>query len=587
MTATNAHGESLAIALAHAARGRAVFPLVDKRPAVSWQRPHEASSDPDRVRRLWKAHPQADGAGWRVPTGLVVLDIDDPEGFAALVPSLPDAPGQRSRLGEHLLFTDPGVVQGRVAKVADLKVGGKGYVKLYEADGFDGEPPELPAEVVQLRETAMPKPAALDADEPMGSRDELLSFAGRLRRAGADADDILAAMLARLADGRIVSLDESQPWTERDLRAIAADIGSKPIGDEARYEQFGQRLLESIERWKERRLTAEPAAMSLVTVSASDLLSREYRPLVEPVPGLVAEGLNMLIGGPKMGKSWLAYQMAVAVATGGEVLGRRADRGDVLYLALEDGERRAQSRIRTVLRHLGQAWPADGSALDIAFDAEKGDEVVSQIEEWIAARPKPALVIVDTLQKIRPRSSGKRNQYELDVEDLGRVLAVTQRHPGLAVLLVHHDRKQQADDFLDSASGTHGITGSVDVALVLRRARHETQATLDVTGRDIREGKLFLAYDGDDPFWTIDPKGGLTENQVKAWEFVRAHGPMGPTAIGEHLGMDKSNVSRMLKELVMRRVFVSEDGRYRLPLQPMTTATTEDNDDNSDNEDHE
>jgi hypothetical protein len=329
---------------------------------------------------------------------------------------------------------------------------------------------------------------------------------------------------------------------------------------------------------------------SLMPVSARDLLAQEFRPLVEPVPGIVIEGLGMLIGGPKKGKSWLAYQFAVAVATGGQVLGRKALKGDVLYLALEDGERRAQARIKTVLRHVGaDGWPADAATLDVAFNSDRGDALVAQVEEWLGAHPMARLVIIDTLQKIRAASSGRRNQYELDVEDLGKVLAITQRRTGIAVLLVHHDRKQEAVDFLDSASGTHGITGSVDTALVLRRERLASQGTLAVTGRDVREQMLYLAYDEDDPFWTVDEAGGLTDQQREAWGWLRDHGPAGPSAVGEQLGMDRTNAHKMLSKLVERRILKVERGLYQLifPAKRPHNADNGDDADNMDNGDNE
>lgn len=340
----------------------------------------------------------------------------------------------------------------------------------------------------------------------------------------------------------------------------------------------------------------EQAPEPLVTVDAGELLKQRFRPLVEAVPGLVVEGLTMLIGGPKKGKSWLAYQVAVAVATGGEVLGRRAVKGDVLYLALEDGERRAQSRIQTVMRHLGQTWPK-GATLEIGFNAKRGEEVVVQVEDWLACHPDARLVIIDTLQKIRPAGGGKRGQYEVDVEDMGRVLAITQRHPGLAVMVVHHDRKQASDDFLDAASGTHGITGSVDTALVLKRDRFSKQGTISVTGRDVREEEIHVAYDEGDPFWTVDGEGGLSDRDRQYLKFFQEHGPAGPTEAGASVypTQDRTNAARSIKRLVERGILrAMANGQYDAwPIKPPSTPTdnadnsdTTDNSDNGDNGDN-
>lgn len=294
----------------------------------------------------------------------------------------------------------------------------------------------------------------------------------------------------------------------------------------------------------------------------------------------------MLIGGPKKGKSWLAYQFAIAIATGGEVLGRRALRGDVLYLALEDGERRAQDRIRIVLSHVGQdRLPRDAAQLEIGFNAERGEALVDQVEAFLVRRPGTRLVIVDTLQKIRPASNGRRGAYELDVEDIGRVQAITQRHPGLAILAVHHDRKEAVADFLDAASGTHGITGSVDTGLLLRRDRHESQGMLEVTGRDVREDMLYLAYDEKSPYWSIDPAGGLSEQQREAFDFIRRNGPSTPSEVGDALGIDRRNAGKQLGKLVDRRILATKGGKYSLPFPMPSSRGMDDGDDMNDADD--
>lgn len=580
---------ALDLAIAMAARGFDVFPLKGKASLARWK--SEASSEAAAVERLFRLHRTADGVGWRIPHGFVVADVDDAAAFAATGLGLPAAPGQRTPSGgEHRLYLGGGRQTVKETPGLDTRVGGKGYVRLYSADAFEGEAPDAPTWLLH-EERAERGPSRSADGEPMGSRDEILSWLGRFARVERQDEAVYLALLNAARDsGRIVDLDPGRPWTSKDLRALAREAARWEPSEDTLHEDLGRRLLEGYERFKERwdaRRSAKPN-MSLVTIGAPELLAKQFRPLVEPVPGLVVEGLGMLIGGPKKGKSWLAYQFAVAVATGGEVLGRRALKGDVLYLALEDGERRAQSRIQTVLRHMGRAWPADAAELRTGFNAERGDALVQQVEEWLGAHPAARLVIVDTLQKIRPASSGRRNQYELDVEDLGRVLAISQRHPGLSILLVHHDRKQVAPDFLDAASGTHGITGSVDTALVLKRERHEEQGTLEVTGRDVREDVLYLAYDEGDPFWAIDPQGGMTDQQVQAWEWLRDNGPASPSALGDALGIDRSNAHRLLQTLVRRQIVVAEGGLYRLPINaPRKGPDNDDNADNADNDDNE
>lgn len=311
----------------------------------------------------------------------------------------------------------------------------------------------------------------------------------------------------------------------------------------------------------------ERSAAALRTVSARDLLANPPARPIEVIPGLLPAGLSLLASAPKVGKSWLAYQEAVAVVTGGDVLGSRATRGDVLYLALEDGEHRAWDRITRILRRTtgGQEMPAAAAELEVAFNSDRGDALVEQVEDWLARHPEASAVLVDTLQKVRPMTGSRLPQYAIDVADMGRMLGITQRHPGLALQVVHHDTKASrlaGSDFVDAVSGTSGLAGSSDTILVLRRKRHEATGTLEVVGKDIREGLLRLVYDADDPFWSLDPLGGMTEPQLAAYRLVMDEGPMGSTALGRALGVSQQAAYDVAEKLVAMGALEKEKGLY-------------------------
>jgi hypothetical protein len=346
-----------------------------------------------------------------------------------------------------------------------------------------------------------------------------------------------------------------------DVRRIVAQAVAYPVGDAPAITI--------------RTVASSKAAVretpGLVVVGARELLAKELKPRREAVPGIVVAGLGLLAAKPKIGKSWLIYQAAVAIATGGDILGRTALKGDVLYLALEDGELRAQSRIRSILDRLGITnWPRDAAALDVAFNSERGDPLVDQVEGWIDTADEPSAVFIDVLQRIRPPSTGRKGQYELDSDDTNRVLKITQRHPDLALYVVHHDRKETGQDFVDSVSGTHGLTGGVDTTLVLRRGRHESNGTLDITGRDIRESLIHLAYDESSPYWSIDPLGGLTDAQRDIFDHVNANGAMGATALGAALGITRQAAYEAAERLLGMGALVKANGKYHVALSVST-----------------
>lgn len=563
-------------ALALATLGWPVFKCKpSKAPATPGSWKEAASTDPASIRRMgWRADSLV---GVALPPGTWALDVDDEAEWAKSGIELGQPTQATPGGGRHHLFGGQAPQTVKRLPGADTRNGGSGYVVCYDPAGWRSPdhlnlaPRELIAALSEAAKKRAPTPG-----EVMGTRDQIVAYTGRLRFAGATENEMRSALLQARDDGRIVALDEGRPWADEHLAAIARDIGSKPTGDwvakplRVRFVDKAGNVTRELVLANERDPLIAPRldAANLELIRARDLLAMDLPPLVETVPGLLVEGLNLLVGAPKIGKSWLAYQCAVAVAVGGDVLGRQALKGDVLYLALEDGERRAQSRIRTILRRLGlAALPTDAAELDIRFLPTRGDDMVALVEAWLSLHPRAALVEIDTLQKVRPASSGRRNQYELDVEDVGRVLAIAQRHPGLAVGVVHHDRKERGEDFVDAASGTHGISGSVDTLAVIRRRRHEREGTLEVTGRDIPESLMHVAYDDDDPLWVLDPLGGLTEEQREAYAWLGANGPAGAKAMADGLGRERTSTQKLLDRMVEAGYLTKTGGTFSVPFR--------------------
>jgi hypothetical protein len=233
-------------------------------------------------------------------------------------------------------------------------------------------------------------------------------------------------------------------------------------------------------------------------INGCELEAAVYPPLRWAVPGLVPEGLSLLVGPPKAGKSWAALDVALAVAAGGRALGALpCEEGDALYLALEDSERRLQDRVRLLLGD-GTPFPV---GLHLATGWPRGLDAVREVGLWAAEHPGARLVVVDTLARVRaPAGLRAGSAYEEDTAALvpWQKLAV---HYGLAVVLVHHDRKATVTDFVDAVSGTHGLAGVADSTLVLDRARMENYGRLLLTGRDVQEREVSLQRTG--PSWQV------------------------------------------------------------------------------------
>lgn len=281
-------------------------------------------------------------------------------------------------------------------------------------------------------------------------------------------------------------------------------------------------------------------------IDAADLLELDLPPLNWIVPGLIPEGTTILAAPPKVGKSCLVYQVAVEASIGGQLLGRRVAPGSVLYLALEDGKRRGQDRLRAALG--GRTMPR--GRLEVRWEASRiGEGLEEEIAEWLTEHPDAVMVAIDTLGKVRPGTTGKQGAYEVDVAHMARLQDLF-RDRTVALVIVHHARKEGTDDFLTSVSGTYGITGSADTIVVVRRKRQEAFGTIHMTGRDVADAEIAARFDG--LVWTEAP-GALPEasfERTEVYRVIEEQGPLFPQAIADRVGKTRQNVQNMVDRLV-------------------------------------
>lgn len=279
--------------------------------------------------------------------------------------------------------------------------------------------------------------------------------------------------------------------------------------------------------------------------TATDLLAADLPPIRWAVDGLVPEGATLLVGAPKLGKSWAALGLALAVAAGGRALGAvPVDGGDVLVLALEDGPRRLRDRLAKLL-----AGDLPPSRLAFLTDAPPIDAGLTDLlDRWAESVTAPRLVVVDVLAKVRPSTSSSLPQYERDYA----TVAPLQRWAtgrGIAVLIVHHTRKQGDDDPLATVSGTFGVTGAADAVLVLTRSRTAADAVLAVTGRDVPESELALTFDAQLGTWRLlgpAAEYALSAERRAILEAVRDAGSARPKQIAAESGVDYEVVRKLV-----------------------------------------
>ncbi|MDL5350557.1 AAA family ATPase [Microbacterium sp. zg-YB36] len=233
------------------------------------------------------------------------------------------------------------------------------------------------------------------------------------------------------------------------------------------------------------------------TFTADWLMRQEFPPVKYVVPGVIPEGMTLLVAAPKIGKSWMVLGSAIALSEGSDALGciPVGEPRPVLYLALEDGPRRLQDR----MMKLG----AFAASPLLEFRTAMGEAAVTEtIAAFMTAHAgADPVVILDTLGKVMP-PAGNASQYGHDYRVLSMLKGTADAVPGSSLVIVHHTRKSDGGDFLDAVSGTQGIAGAADTVLVLKRERHELSGTLQVTSRDAAEGEYALSM--VDGAWTLD-----------------------------------------------------------------------------------
>jgi AAA domain len=427
---------------------------------------------------------------------------------------------------------------------------------------------EFDPEQLPELEQAFPPPEASDAGETQGDG-----------QGDGDLDGIPADTLAVIRSGPRQGDDRSHVfwnvivalkragWS---IDGIAELLEQYPDGIARKYRG---RLRQEVERVYGKikdaaQSRAEPSARPIgETFGAEELETMTFAPIKYVVPGLFVEGLTLFAGKPKTGKSWLLLHTAIAVARGGFTLGEiHCKEGDVLYCALEDSKRRLQSRMTKLIG--SQGYPRR-----LSFRCEMPRLSVGGLEvirDWIASRPDPRFVIIDTLAMVRAPKKQDESTYDSDyaaVMELRKLANET----GVAIVVVHHLRKADSDDAFDTISGTLGLTGAPDTIMVLKRDAPEAYV-LHAKGRDLIEVEKAMSFDRDACIWRIEGDAIVirrsNERQAVLDAITEAGEPVGPNNIAAEIGVRAVNVRKLLSKLVKEGVVEKMAyGKYRMRKQ--------------------
>ncbi|MEW2631182.1 AAA family ATPase [Streptomyces sp. NPDC048389] len=309
--------------------------------------------------------------------------------------------------------------------------------------------------------------------------------------------------------------------------------------------------------------------------TADQLMAAHFPEPKWAVPGILAEGVSLLAGPPKVGKSWLSLGLGLAVAAGGQAFDSvPVQGGPVLYLALEDTPRRLQTRMGKLLG--GQKAPAGLTLVTECPPFPQGG--VEAIAQWLDRNPDARMVVIDVFAKMRGQAPQGVSAYDADYVSVSYAKRLAD-HYGIAVVLVHHVRKMASEDFLTEVSGTNGIAGAADATLVLKRARGQADGILHVTGRDVNEAEYALQFQEASGAWHLldGPASDHTIGDTRAaiLKHVRANPGTKPKDIAEAIPhADADTVRRTCSRMAADGQLAKDgSGRYYPDTDTRTQAS--------------
>lgn len=292
--------------------------------------------------------------------------------------------------------------------------------------------------------------------EKGGRSNRLVSLAGTMHKRGMDTGAIEQALLAENAAKCL------PPLPIEKVKAIAHDIP-------ARYPNAGS---------AESRVQSGYALVSL-----SELMARPDAPVNYLLDGrLVAGTVSVIVAKPKVGKSTLARNLALAVSRGRPFLGSPTLQGEVIYLALEE----RPEEIKADFKAMGAA----GDEPIQIHAANAPEDALPQLIQLVRRR-KPCLVVIDPLFRLARIRDEKA--YAETYQALGPLIDIA-RESGTHILLTHHAGKSMKADAVDAPLGSTALGGIVSTLLVLKRVEcYRTLQTVQRIGNDLPE--TVLAFD--------------------------------------------------------------------------------------------
>jgi len=482
-------------------------------------------------------------------SNIFVVDTDGPDGDKFLEQfDMPQGPFVRTSRGRHLYFRYPGIhIKNNAKKVHDeIDIRGDGGYAIappsVHASGsvyeWDEETcnlpfPDCPNDLLQLILSTSKGTGVKETGRKEVLRDDGHSIIPEGQR----NDTLFHFGCEFLKNGGAIS----------ELHNYLAAINSSRCYPLLTNEQVEKIVSQAPKYAANQRHEEDVVDIQVVLVNGAELMRRNLPEIKWTVENIIPDGCTILAGAPKTGKSFMALDIGLSVASGKEVFGNsKSVRGGVIYLALEDTERRMQTRISEM------GFSADEIGLfSFATSFPRQDRGgIERLDGLIHDAPGTRLVIIDTLELFRTHATGNKSVYTEDYKAMKQIKELANKHR-ISIMVVHHTKKAGEKDWVSRSSGSQALTGAVDTVLVLEKARNEKEAILHCTGRDIEEIDYGLSF--KQFRWVIQGTVldvGISAKKKEVIDILKQTGPQTCKSLASILGEKPNTVYQRLKRMV-------------------------------------
>lgn len=464
------------IAINYAQEGLRVFPI-------------KANSKSEQVLRSWKEEATLDvkqikqwfsnteyNVGVRTGDGLIVIDVDnknDKNGYRSIEPFLKDFPKTRivktANNGWHMYY------------YVNRKVSCK--VNLYEGIDIRGEG----GYVVGVGSKVNGNDYTVSTNLPI-----------------AQANDAIYEFIQasyRKVNIKVTNNTINEGTRNIDLFHIGCSLQNKNVSDETILlclqnenrlrcnppldDKEIQSIWRSVTNYKKGNLNISNSLRKVEEIGVMELLTTEVNEEADIVEDMLPIGVSVFGAPQKIGKTFFCLQLALAVATGRDFIGKKTTKGHVLYIALEDTKSKLKQRLkRFELPVCNNLTIRFESAYNPLFNL---DDIICEKKQQ---HPDLNLIIVDTFAKIRKNN---KTEYDLEYEEASMIHEIGIRHKACVELVTHVKKAIDYSNPFDSIYGSRGLTAAMDSMMVMfRRNILSKIKELHITGKDIPEEKMFV-----------------------------------------------------------------------------------------------